>query len=188
MNLFKKFLAQQAIKGIDALERQLSPLSAKLRSDPYYRFTSPEELRLAVQLGVRIDANQASIDDWLRLPGISIHQARNLVGLTQAGVSLTCLEDVAAALGISPQTLQPMAPILQFCYYDPDSAMATTKIDVNQATVEQLVQVPTIDFHLARILIYHRQRNGAFQNLNDLRQRLKLSAQITSDLLHYLRF
>jgi DNA uptake protein ComE-like DNA-binding protein len=186
--LLKKFLAQQALKGIDALERQLSPLRTKLRNDPHYRFTSIAELRLGVQLGIRIDANQASIDDWLRLPGISIHQARNLVGLTQAGVPLTCIEDVAAALGVAPQALLPIAPILQFCYYDPNGAIAPITVNVNQATVEQLVQAPPIDFHLARILIFHRQRHGPFQNLNDLQQRLKLPAHTTAELLHYLRF
>ena len=72
----------------------------------------------AVALGVQIDVNRASIEDWLRLPGISIHQARTLVTLTKQGKYFVCLEDLARTLGVAESNLQPLAPILQFCYYD----------------------------------------------------------------------
>ena len=86
--------------------------------DPYYRFRSIQELQTAARMGVRIDVNQASVDDWLRLPGLSIHQARTLVSLNQTGVLFHCLEDVAHALKVPLPRLQPLAPILQFCYYE----------------------------------------------------------------------
>lgn len=71
-------------------QRQSSSQSLNQRlQDPYYRFQSVEELRLAAVLGVRLDVNQASVDDWLRLPGLSIHQARLLVTLNQSGCSFT---------------------------------------------------------------------------------------------------
>ena len=56
------------------------PIRARLQNDPYYRLQSAEEIAIAAELGIRIDVNQASVDDWLRLPGISIHQARSLAG------------------------------------------------------------------------------------------------------------
>lgn len=166
---------------------RVRPLRAQLQRDPYYRFKSITELQLAAELGIQIDVNRASIDDWLRLPGLSIHQARSLYQLTRSGVPLTCLEDVAAALGLSLQQLQPWAPILQFCYYDPESALQPQTLDVNQASAEQLTQVPVIDLFLARAIVHQRQR-GRYQNLADLQQRLPLSPQLTTALLHYLRF
>ena len=56
-------------------------LKKKIANDPYYRFQTLAEIAIAVELGITIDANQASIDDWLRLPGFSIHQARSLTKL-----------------------------------------------------------------------------------------------------------
>ena len=94
------------------------PLKAKLRRDPMMRLSSAAEVVVAADLGVRIDANQATVDDWLRLPGLSIHQARTLVRLSQNGVVFYALDDVAAALGLAPHHLTSLAPILQFCYYD----------------------------------------------------------------------
>jgi len=60
---------------------RLQKLRSKLLNDPYYRFQSIEEIAIAVSLGIRIDVNQANVDDWLRLPGLSIHHARSLVKL-----------------------------------------------------------------------------------------------------------
>jgi len=58
--------------------------------------------RIAVAaLGIQIDVNQASVD-WLRLPGLSIHQAR--VELCRSGVQFYCLEDIAAALNATAAT------------------------------------------------------------------------------------
>ncbi|MBE9079972.1 ComEA family DNA-binding protein [Romeria aff. gracilis LEGE 07310] len=166
---------------------RVQPLRVRLQRDPYYRFQSVAELRLAAELGIQIDVNRAGVDDWLRLPGMSIHQARSLYQLTRSGVPLTCLEDVAAALGLSLQQLQPWAPVLQFCYYDPESPLQPQTVDANRANAEQLTQVPAIDLFLARAMVHQRQR-GRYQNLADLQQRLRLPPQLTAALLHYLRF
>ena len=73
------------------LNLKLQKLRAKLLNDPYYRLQSGEEVRLAAELGIGIDANQATVDDWLRLPGLSIHQGRLLVELSSAGVLFYCI-------------------------------------------------------------------------------------------------
>ncbi|MCX7594440.1 MAG: hypothetical protein N2235_11880, partial [Fischerella sp.] len=51
------------------LNPRLQKLRSKLLKDPYYRLQSVEEIAIAASLGIRIDANQATVDDWLRLPG-----------------------------------------------------------------------------------------------------------------------
>jgi DNA uptake protein ComE-like DNA-binding protein len=87
-------------------------LRSRILADPYYRFQTAFEIAIAADLGVTIDVNQAGIDDWLRLPGISIHQARQLVALSQAGVAFYSISDLVAALGIPIARLQSLAPIL----------------------------------------------------------------------------
>jgi hypothetical protein len=44
-------------------------LRQKITNDPYYRFESLSEIKIASEHGIRIDANTAAVDDWLRLPG-----------------------------------------------------------------------------------------------------------------------
>lgn len=173
--MLKKFLAQP-----------WHPLRRRLQQEPYYRFRSFEEVELAAGWGDRIDANTASIDDWLRLPGISIHQARTLTRLTGSGLTFNCLEDIAAALNMSVQQICRWQPILQFCYYGLDQ-LEPVAIAVNNATADQLTAIPAVDLALGRAIVYYRQA-GPYRDLADLQQRLRLTPQLAGELLHYLRF
>ncbi len=166
---------------------RIHPLQKRLQQEPYYRFQSFEELHLAVSWGLRIDANTASVDDWLRLPGISIHQARSLAKLTEGGVAFNCLEDVAAALCVPLQHIQPWNEAVQFSYYSPENRLEPMAVDANTATIEQLTTIPSVDTFLGRAIIYYR-KDGLYDNLADLQQRLRLTTAATAELLYYLKF
>lgn len=166
---------------------QTHPLRRRLQQEPYYRFQSVTELQLAASWGVRIEANTASIDDWLRLPGLSIHQARSLSELSARGLSFNCIEDVAAALSVPTQQIQPWQAILQFCYYNTENSLEPIAIDANTATADQLAMIPAVDIFLGRAIVHYRN-SGPYRDLADLQQRLRLTTQVTAELLHYLRF
>ncbi len=171
------------------LNPRLQKLRSQLLNDPYCRLQSAEEIALAASLGIRIDANQATVDDWLRLPGLSIHQARSLVELSRSGVKFYCIEDIAAALSMPVQRLKCLEPILSFSYYDDDALdNITYLINPNTATVESLLKVPFIDISFAQAVIENRQSAGPYRNLVDFQQRLNLSAEILAQLMYYLRF
>jgi DNA uptake protein ComE-like DNA-binding protein len=161
-------------------------LRSRIKEDPYYRFKSPFEIDVAADLGVQIDVNQASVDDWLRLPGISIHQARQLVALNQAGVAFYSISDLAAALNIPIARLQWLAPVLSFQYYDRAAALPSIKLD--RATIDELAQIPEISPELATEIVAHRDRNGKFTDLVNFQQRLGLSGETIGKLMHYLQF
>ncbi|XWK86476.1 MAG: ComEA family DNA-binding protein [Phormidium sp.] len=177
-----------------ALDNWLNSLSrgrsihTRLLNDPYYRFGSIEEVVLAASLGIKIDVNQATVDDWLRLPGLSIHQARSLVELSRNGIQFHCLEDIAAALSLSVQRLQPLAPILQFCYYDVESIHSPQLINPNTATGEMLNKIPGIDSLLANKIVANRESAGFYRNLADFQNRLSLPSELIGQLMHHLRF
>ncbi|MBW4658948.1 MAG: ComEA family DNA-binding protein [Drouetiella hepatica Uher 2000/2452] len=161
---------------------------SQILNDPYYRLQSLAEVRLAAELGVLIDVNRACVDDWLRLPGLSIHQARSLAALSQSGVQFHAIEDIAAALSLPVARLLPLSPVLQFCYYDSESPVEAQPISPNLASAELLIQIPAIDLFLARAIVQNRQAYGAYRSLADLQRRLALPGQLTADLMHYLRF
>lgn len=163
-------------------------LKAQVQNDPYYRFQSLEEIKIAVSLGIQIDVNQANVDDWLRLPGLSIHQARLLTQLSALGVQFVCAEDVAAALGMSAQRIKPLEPIMRFCYYDPESLHQIQRVNLNTASSEELAQIPVMKPVLARAIARNRTTNGNYKNLVDLQERLSLPSKVTAELMHYLNF
>jgi DNA uptake protein ComE-like DNA-binding protein len=161
-------------------------LRSRIIEDPYYRFKSAFEIAVAADLGVTIDVNQASVDDWLRLPGISIHQARQLVTLSQAGVAFYSISDLAVALNIPIQRLQWLAPVLSFQYYEPATALPCVNLD--RATVDDLVQIPQISSELAAEIVRQREQGGNFTDLVDFQRRLGLSGKSIGELMHYLQF
>lgn len=170
------------------LNPRLQKLRSRLLNDPYYRLQSGSEIALAAQLGIRIDANQATVDDWLRLPGLSIHQARSLVELSRIGVKFYCIEDIAAALSIPAPRLEPLKLILDFSYYDDEALSNPTQINLNTATVENLVKIPFIDASLAEAIVENRLSGGVYRNLVDFQQRLNISGEAIAQLMYYLRF
>lgn len=167
---------------------QQRAIKAKIANDPYYRFQNLTEITIAAELGIKIDVNQATVDDWLRLPGISIRQGRNLVELTSMGVMFFSIEDLAAALNTPVARLRPIEPILEFCYYDRTSTLSPHPIDINSATAPQLADLPFIDPPLAEKIIENRQTQGKYRNLADLQRRLSLDPDSIAQLMHYLQF
>ncbi|MEL6938326.1 MAG: ComEA family DNA-binding protein [Cyanobacteria bacterium J06598_1] len=163
------------------------PLKRRLQAEPFYRFASFEELQLAASWGVRIDANTASVDDWLRLPGLSIHQARSLYQLTQQGVQFSCMEDVAAAINLPIVQIRPWQAVLQFCYYDREAALAPVAVNANTASANELSSIPSLDIFLGRAIVHYRQY-GPYRDLADLQDRLRLTTAVTAELMHYLKF
>ncbi|MCC0176606.1 ComEA family DNA-binding protein [Waterburya agarophytonicola K14] len=160
----------------------------KIANDPYYRFQSLTEMAIAIELGIKIDVNQAGVDDWLRLPGFSIHQARSLVELVKMGIQLFSLEDIAAAINVPLQRLQVYEPILAFAYYDRLSSLSPEKIDLNRASTVEILAIPDINADLASQIQSDIQTNGKYRNIVDLQSRLSLDRELTSRLMHYVRF
>lgn len=200
-------------QSLGTLQRQsaLEALRDRLQRNPNLRFTTLGEVVLAAQLGLSIDANRASIEDWLRLPGLSIHQARRLEQLQQSGVVFHSLEDVAVALGVSLSSVEGFAPVLRFYYYEPSPGDSVSlpeafpsepqplpspalpltqplRINPNLANLQDLYQVPGIGEILAREILHQRIVGGPFRNLADFQQRLNLPGHWIGELMHYLRF
>lgn len=165
---------------------QKRAIQKAIQSDPYYRFRSLAEVTIAAELGICIDVNQAHLDDWLRLPGISIHQARQLVQLVAQGVQFHSLEDLAHALGQPPQRLQPLGAILRFCYYPRLGAEAPQRLDPNRLTAQDLRAIPGDPMAKDRLL--QERQNGPYQDWGDLQQRLHLTGEQLAQWLPYFRF
>ena len=167
------------------LKGQWHPLAKRLETDPSYRLRSYQEVQLAAEVGFTIDVNQATVDDWLKLPGISIRQAQTLHQLRGAGIQFYCVEDLAAALGTSVAHLTPLAKVLVFCHYDRDGAITPYALNLNRASLEQLSQLPYVSPQLANNIVRDRTHHGPFQSLVDFQHRLGLSPEHIQHLMHY---
>ncbi|MGF1461506.1 MAG: ComEA family DNA-binding protein [Leptolyngbyaceae cyanobacterium] len=165
--------------------KRLHTMRKRLQQDPFTRLNTIEEVLIAADMGLYIDVNQATADDWLRLPGISIHQAKNLVSLSHQGVVFYALEDIAAALGVPCRHLRPVSPLLRFCYYDNASTVTPAALSINSATIAQLMGLPGMSSPLAERILNERQRSP-FMTWSNVHHRLRLSPEQTNEWMHYL--
>jgi DNA uptake protein ComE-like DNA-binding protein len=184
---FSKWLSS-AKKVHQQMNVSRQALVKKIQANPYYRFQSDIEINIASELGIKIDANLASVDDWLRLPGISITQARSLVEITNSGIHFLCLEDLASALGVSVLKIQYWQPILYFAYYASDSFYFPAKINPNNASLNQLQTIPNLDLITAQKIITDRETNGNYRHIADLQKRLNLTTDFAYHLMAYFQF
>ncbi|MGD1852464.1 MAG: helix-hairpin-helix domain-containing protein [Cyanophyceae cyanobacterium] len=179
------------ILQLPAWKKRLNPqwqqAKAKLTRDPGTRLETAWDMAVAVEMGLTLDANRATADQWLRLPGISIRQGQVLSDLSQNGVQFNELKDIAAALGLTEEALAIAAPLIRFYYYDPDSVATIKLVNVNYADFHTLEQVPEMTAHWARKILGDRQTRGKYRSLADLQRRVNLSGKQLETWMHYLR-
>ena len=107
-----------------------------------------------------------------------------LSDLTQGGIQFHALDDVAAALGITEDALAIAAPLMRFYFYDPDSTLTPSLVNLNHTDASHLVQVPGMPPSLAQRIVGDRQTRGPYRSLADLQRLLQLSGKQLQNWLH----
>jgi DNA uptake protein ComE-like DNA-binding protein len=168
-----------------SLERDL--LALKLRQQPGRRLQNAEEVRMAAELGWRLDVNRATATDWLRLPGITADQVDLLIRLQNGGVQLSGAEDLARLLELPAGVIASWQPLLEYRWYgEPPAVPTPTRLDLNQATDRQLQSLGLSSQRRARLLRERARR--PFQDLADLQQRLQLPADLIASWIGRVSF
>jgi hypothetical protein len=167
------------------VERDL--LELKLKQQPGHRLRNLEEVRLAAELGWRLDVNRATAADWLRLPGIRADQVDLLMRLQAGGVQLSGPEDLQRVLEQPEAAIAGWLPLLQFNWYgDSSSPPAPPQLDLNKASESQLRPLGLSDERRSRLL--RERARQPFQDLADLQQRLQLPAAVIESWIGKVRF
>ena len=170
----------------EAIERELVAL--KLRQDPRRPLADAREVRLAAELGWRLDVNRATASDWRRLPGLQPAQLDLLLRLQAGGVQLSGPEDLARLLELGPEQLQSWLPVLAFRWYGtpPDPQVEPSPPDLNRARREELQNLGLAPERIERLL--RERARQPFQDLADLQQRLQLPAALVEGWIGRVRF
>lgn len=180
---------QSELQGDDpdtVVERELVAL--KLRQDPQRALADAGEVRLAAELGWRLDVNRATAADWRRLPGLQPAQLDLLMRLQAGGVQLSGPEDLAQLLELGQEQLQCWLPVLVFRWYGtpPPTASQAVLVDLNRAGREQLENLGLSPERSARLL--RERARQPFQDLADLQHRLQLPAALVESWIGKVRF
>jgi DNA uptake protein ComE-like DNA-binding protein len=158
-----------------------------LLQNPQQRLTSEQQMLTARELGMSIDINRCSVDDLLRLPGVTLLEARRIVEIRRSGGPYFSADELQERTDVSWEKIRRLQSMLQFRYYEQKSALPVL-IDVNSATATQIGQLEGIESDLAGRIVQERDLRGDFADIIDLRDRLNLPARIIARLMNRITF
>jgi DNA uptake protein ComE-like DNA-binding protein len=170
----------------EQVERDL--LELRLHQDPTCPLRNASEVRLAAELGWRLDVNRATAGDWRRLPGIQEEQLDLLLRLQAGGVQLSGGDDLQRLLELPPAVVQSWLPVLVFRWYGEPAAApaAEARIDLNRAGASQLERLGLSGERRQRLLRERARR--PFRDLADLQERLHLPPDLVEHWIGRVMF
>lgn len=128
-----------------------------------------------------IDLNKATAADLEGLPGIGPEKAKLIVDHRAkygAFASIDALDDVQ---GIGPATIENVRQFLRVVAR-PLPKGPPLRIDINKATVEQLIELPGITLDRARAIADERLTRGPFATCGDLTRVLGIGPATVASL------
>jgi competence ComEA-like helix-hairpin-helix protein len=128
-----------------------------------------------------IDINTASSEDWQQLPGVGVGFATRIANYRDKLGGFYSIEQVKETYGLPDSTFQKIKP-----YLKPSSV--SHKINVNNASVEDLRKHPYLKFKHADLIINYRTQHGKFKDANDLKKIMALPPDVVEKVKAYLDF
>jgi len=137
----------------------------------------------------RIDIDRAAAAELSRLPGIGPALASRIFADRMSRGAFGSITGLGRVHGLGPALLARLRPHLSFGGV-PAEAQETTlpnTVDVNLATVADLVGLPGIGPARARAIVAFRESNGPFRQLDDLRRVPGFPASVVRQLATRLK-
>jgi competence protein ComEA len=127
-----------------------------------------------------IDINLADTIAWIALPGIGSKLAARIVNFREKLGGFYAISQVAETFGLADSVFQKIRPFLKI------ELMNTRKININQATADELKTHPYIRYNLANALVAYRKEHGPFVKMEDIKKLMAVTEEIYLKLSPYL--
>ncbi|MBO4281912.1 MAG: helix-hairpin-helix domain-containing protein [Bacteroidales bacterium] len=128
----------------------------------------------------RLPINTADTLDWKSLPGIGAKIARKIVSYRERLGGFVRCEQLLEVGWMDSARYTRLIPYL---LADTD---AVRKLPVNSASVAELKQHPYIDYYLAKSIVAHREKQGRYRSLEEVRTATHMYPELFDKLKPYL--
>lgn len=136
----------------------------------------PKQEKLSA--GSVVNLNTADTTELKKLPGIASYRARKIVEYRNRLGGYVTTEQVMEACEMPDEILEWFIV----------TAPQIRKINVNTASVQQMMRHPYITFYKAKEIVEYRRKNGNFAAIDDLVRHGVLTAEEKEKLQSYLEF
>ena len=132
-------------------------------------------------LAVRIDINQAGVEEWQQLRGIGPKLSSRIVRFRDKLGGFVSVGQVGETYGLPDSTFQQIQGQLE-----PSSILRPLMI--NSLDKQGLGSHPYISYQEAEVVLNYRSKHGPFQSIDDLRQVRALKEETLAKITPYLSF
>lgn len=182
-----KFFQKEDLKKIYGLSQreydQLEPFISIIKEEKEYRKPTIEKTQpiKKIEKVVRVDVNQATVDDWQKLKGIGPYYAKKIVNFRDKLGGFYTIEQIGTTYGLKDSTFQLVKPFL-------DLSPVFRKIEINRVGIDELKKHPYIKWQQAKVVVKYRENHGAFDTIYDLGKVGVFSEDDLSKLKPYLEY
>lgn len=127
-----------------------------------------------------VDINEADTTAFISLPGIGSKLAARIVAFREKLGGFYAVEQISEVYGISDSTFLLIKPYLR------TANSSVRKIDINNATFQELSSHPYIRKDLAKTIIAYRNEHGPFRQTMDLKKIVIITEEIFERLKFYV--
>ena len=126
----------------------------------------------------KININKADIKNLSKLPGIGQVKANAIIDYRKNKGEFQSLIELTKVKGIGKKTLVKMLPYLEMigdsteiqAFLSPDSVSIAEKININNASLLELISLPGIGEKRAQAIIEYREKIGGFKSKEDIKK------------------
>ena len=182
-----KFFQKEDLKKIYGITQrefeQLEPFISIIKEKKEYKKPTVEKPKPTkkVKKVVRVDVNQATVDDWQKLKGIGPYYAKKIINFRDKLGGFYSIEQIGTTYGLKDSTFQIVKPFL-------DLSPIFRKIEINTFDIDELKNHPYIKWQQAKVIVKYRENHGAFATIYDLGKVGVFSEDDLSKLKPYLDF
>ena len=147
--------------------------SLLLRIAPYFKFPDWVSKRKSVKSSVYfvskseakalLDINEATAEDLKKVYGIGVGLSERILKERNRFGGFVSMDQLNDVWGLSPEVVQSLNKdfvVKALPVYD--------RININNATLKELLQFPYFKYPLAKSIVTYRSMNGPFKSLEDL--------------------
>lgn len=129
------------------------------------------------------DINQATQDDLMKIYGVGEAISIRILKFKESLGGFVSMEQMKDVWGLSPEVVERLK-----AGFKVGALSDIKKIDINNASVNELAQFPYFKYKLAREIVIYRSMNGDIKNASDLTKIKGMSIENATIIALYLDF
>lgn len=132
---------------------------------------------------VAICINSATLEDLQKVRGIGPYYADKIIKEREKYGGFVSIQQLKFVYGLSEEVVNEL-----YRHFKVMNAPTVTTLNINEASINQLKELPYMNYYIAREVVKHRSMNGDFVNKEGLLQIEKFPIDKIDIISLYLRF